>query len=198
MRRVVTSAALLLTLAACRDTAVTLLPQGDLPRDIYGSPVPQPTTELPRRGTVYMIRDGRLAPVLRPLQGVARSLPEALLLTLLQGPAGVRDATTAIPPDTRINDIQVVDGIATVDLSEEFEQGGSGRALALRVAQVVFALTEDRSVEGVLFSIEGIPGPVVTGGGEVVFRPVTREDYGRFTGRAKKSSPKSGGAGEEA
>jgi spore germination protein GerM len=185
--------ALLLTLAlagvACRSPSVTLLPESDLPSDIYGSPrptpTPVPTPELPKRGTVYFIREGRLVAVERPLPGVASSLPEGLLFALFQGSEGVKDARSAIPPNTRLNDLVVEGVVATVDLSTDFERGGPGRALALRLAQVVFTLTEDPSaVVGVRFEIDGVARQVIGGLNLTVLdRPVNRGDYEQFVPR---------------
>ena len=178
--------AVLLALAACRGDTLTVFSPGELPEDVYGSPSPAATVELPREGTVYMLRDGRLVAVRGPLPGVASSLPEALLLTLLQGPAGP-DTRTAIPRDTRINALDVEGGVATVDLSEEFERGASGDLLALRLAQVVYSLTEAEEVQSVRFSIDGFPTAVVDGAGNVRPGPVGRADYERF-------APKGAGA----
>jgi spore germination protein GerM len=91
------------------------------------------------------------------------------------------DLYTAIPRNTRLLSIEVDQNIATVDLSGEFETGATGEPLALRLAQVVYTLTQEGTdILNVLFSIEGEPVPVLTGTGLVVEDPVTRQDYERF------------------
>jgi Sporulation and spore germination len=167
---------------ACRNPSVTLIPESELPADVYGSPEPTPTleAELPRKGIVYLVRGERLVPVERTLQGVAASLPEALMLALLQGPR--KKNSTNIPLDTRLNDIEMQGTVAYVDLSSEFERPGTRRELALRIAQVVYTLTEDPSpAAAVRFLIDGVETNVI--GEEAlasVARPVARGDYPQF------------------
>ena len=91
MRRMAALISVLVVAGACSSPSVTLIPEAELPDDVYGSPEPTPVPEeeLPRKGTVYMVRRERLVAVPRTLQGVAASLPEALMLALLQGPREV-------------------------------------------------------------------------------------------------------------
>jgi spore germination protein GerM len=182
MRRMAALISVLVVAGACSSPSVTLIPEAELPDDVYGSPEPTPVPEeeLPRKGTVYMVRRERLVAVPRTLQGVAASLPEALMLALLQGPR--EKNITAIPLDTRLNDLEVRNTIGYVDLSSEFERPGPRRELALRIAQVVYTLTEDPSpVVAVRFLIEGVETNVI--GEETlasVARPVNRGDYSQF------------------
>ncbi len=174
------SALLLATvlLAACGRTAVTILPEAELPEDVYGSPTPSRVEELPDHGTVYLVHKRKLVGIPRELPE-ASSLPEALLKALLAGPKEAH--RTAIPQDARLISV-VIDGggIATVDLSSEFERSAPGLQLALRVAQVVYTLTEAPQVRAVRFSIEGAPAGVIAANDRVVVRPVARADYERF------------------
>jgi hypothetical protein len=168
----------------CRGPDVTVIPEADLPEEIYTSPNPAPSPkdgEPVRRGTVYMVRKGRLIGVTTELPS-APSRPEALLAAVLQGPPDARRATSAIPPGTSALDVGVVSGVATVNLSQEFTRGAARETLALRVAQIVYTLTEDPNVVSVVFAIEGTPAPVITGDARVPDRPlpVGREDYARF------------------
>ena len=184
MRRLVLAAAVLPILAsACRGPDVTILRGPELPSDIYGDPGPTPTADLPDTGDVWLVKEGRLREVEdRPLQGVATSQAEALMLALLQGPAGVRGLTTEIPRATRLNSLEVDEGVATVDLSENFELGPS-RDVKMRLAQVVYTLTEDRRVRAVEFAFDGVPEESipVPGLGLPVDRPVNRSDYESLT-----------------
>jgi hypothetical protein len=180
--RVAGPATCLFLLAGCRGPAVTVIPESELP-DFYSSPSPSPTPtpgeEPPRTGTVYLVRKGRLIEVPRELPRAA-TLSEALLAGLLEGPPeGVR-ATSAIPPGTRAIDVGVVGTVATVDLSQEFKRGAARRTLAIRVAQIVYTLTEDPEVLSVVFAFEGTPAPVISGDERVLERPVGRMDYDRF------------------
>ena len=85
---------------------------------------------------------------------VGRQALEALLI----GPTGENAAAgmgTQIPPDTELLDLDVADGVATVDLSEEFASGGGSLAMQLRVAQVVYTLEQFPTVDQVDFLIDG-------------------------------------------
>lgn len=175
-------AACVVLLTGCRGPAVTVIPKSELPEDVYSPrPSPSPTVgeELLRTGTVYMVNKGRLIGVSRRLPS-APSESEALLSALLEGPTeGVR-ATSAIPPGTRAIDVGVVGTVATVDLSQEFTRGAARRTLAIRVAQIVYTLTEDPEIVSVVFAFEGTPAPVIGGDERVLERPVGRMDYARF------------------
>lgn len=182
-RVVVAALAALIGTSACQSPDVTILRGPELPPDVYGPPEPTPTAgaDLPTQGDVWLVRNDTLTEVSdRVFQGVATTEAEALLLALLQGPSGLRGFETEIPPDTRLNALEVEDGVALVDLSENFEQGPS-RSLAMRVAQVVYTLTEDPRVDRVEFSFEGVSGPVLGAGGGVLARPVGRPDYSPLT-----------------
>jgi hypothetical protein len=182
--------ACLLFLTGCRGPAVTVIPKSELPKDVY-SPRPSPSPTIGaspvRTGTVYMVRKGRLFPVTGELPA-APTRPEALLAGLLQGPPleiltpGGKpiSATSAIPTDAEAIDVVAAGNVATVDLSQEFTSGAAGRTLALRVAQVVYTLTEDSTIRSVLFNFEGTLAPVISDRGQVLERPVGREDYAGF------------------
>jgi hypothetical protein len=163
--------------AACRPEGVTLVSEADLPADVYGSPRPTPSPspqEIPEEATIFLVKDGRLRSQTAALQPGAGSLQEALLIALLAGPQG-RNVTSEIPPRTRLLQIEVDGTVATVNLSSEFE-AGSGQSLALRIAQVVYTLTEQPSgILGVSFEIDGVPEPVTEPD-----HPVSRADYREF------------------
>ncbi|HEX2030919.1 MAG TPA: GerMN domain-containing protein [Actinomycetota bacterium] len=177
--------AVAIALTACGQPEVTIVPEGELPPDLYASPAATPSTvatpQLPESGRVYMVRKGKLRAVERPLPGggVATSLPAALLLALFQAPPGER-LDTAIPPNTRLISVTVDDTTARVDLSSEFEHGATGEELQLRVAQVVFTVTEDQRISSVAISIDGEPRTVPSPRGVLLARPVSRDDYAAF------------------
>lgn len=183
-----------LLMAGCGDPEVTVIPRADLPPDIYGSPTPEAEAELPDRATVYLLHERRLQPTPRRIPE-ARSLPEGILLALLEGSSGV--FRTAIPADTRLIGVTVDGGIATVNLSDEFERSATGERLARRVAQVVYTLTEASGVIAVLFQIEGAPAAVLTGDDKVVQRPVTRADYRRFAPKGDDAQSDTSEEGDE-
>ena len=92
---------------------------------------------------VYVLRDGKVWPVSRELPATD---PEAAAAAeLLDGPSAEEvsklDATTAIPTDTRIEDVQIADGVASVTVSADL----STEALA----QVVYTLTQFPTIDSV-------------------------------------------------
>jgi hypothetical protein len=104
----------------------------------------------------------------------------AAMEALLEGPdpreraAGVG---SQVPPGTQFLGLTVEDGIATVDLTSEFESGGGSASLNMRIAQVVYMLTQFPTVKGVLFQLDGQSVDVLGGEGIVVDQPVTRKDF---------------------
>ncbi len=102
------------------------------------------------------------------------------LAALLAGPtateSGDRTITTAIPAGTRLLGLDVADGIATVDLSHEFETGGGSLSMFVRLGQVVFTLTQFDDIGAVAFSIEGQRVSVFGDEGIVLDHSQTRAD----------------------
>jgi hypothetical protein len=167
-------------LAGCARQELTLIPEGELPEDVYSSPEPTPSiSPVPKLGRIFLIEKDELRGERVQLQPVG-SLPEALMFALLQQDPNVTQ--TAIPVGTRLNDLAVDGTVATVDLSGDFEQTAPLRSQALRIAQVVYTLTaEPTGITGVRFEIDGVPQEAI--GGVTLTRiprPVTRLDYQQF------------------
>lgn len=107
-------------------------------------------------------------------EGVARQAVELLL----EGPIPVEDELeTAIPAGTRLLGIDIDEAVATVDLSSEFESGGGSQSMFMRLAQVVYTVTQFTTVRAVRFHLDGRPVDVFSGEGIVLDSPVTRKDY---------------------
>jgi hypothetical protein len=158
----------------CRNEGLTLISESDLPEDVYGSPAPTPaeTPDIPDQGTVYLVRDQRLHPKTRTLQPTADSVAEALILALIPPPTG-RQVTTAIPATTQLNEVRVDGVVATVDLSSEFEAAAPREQQRLRIAQVVYTLTQEGTgINAVRISIDGVPQQL-----NELDVPADREDY---------------------
>jgi hypothetical protein len=173
-----------LVAVACGRPEVAVVSDQDLPADVYASPLPQQTSaaDIPEEGTVFLVLEGRLVPVIRQLSSEARSLPASLVLALL-GPVEEGRAHSAIPADSTLNSVTVAGSTAIVDFSNEFELGGSTRSGALRVAQVVYTLTEQETgIASVQVTIEGQEG-VPSDDGDTLFGPATRSNYAEFAPR---------------
>jgi sporulation and spore germination protein/immunoglobulin-like protein involved in spore germination len=122
-----------------------------------------------------------LVPVLREVPQT-QAVGTAALTALLAGPNEAELSAspamyTAIPEGTRLLGLRIEGGIATVNLSREFESGGGSASVLGRLAQVVFALTQFPSIQGVRFELDGVPVEVFSGEGVVLTEPVGRDDY---------------------
>lgn len=120
-----------------------------------------------------------LVPVYREASG--NQAQQALEL-LLAGPTqeekdGITSISTAVPEGTRALGVSVDDGVATVDLSGEYDDGGGSFGMFARLAQVVYTLTWIEGIEGVLFELEGEPVTVFSSEGIGLDGPQQRDDY---------------------
>ena len=174
--------ALLLSLAGCSSAnAVHLIPPDQLPPDLYGKQ-PQAATSREQQAIVYFIRGSRLVQVLRA-GPTSLSGAQLVMRLLLQGPSPEEQAdgmTTAIPSDTALLGVTVERRIATVNLSQEFQRAAAAPVHAIRLAQVVFSLTELPDVDAVSFKIEGHPNAVIDQNGTPVVSAVARGSYSRY------------------
>jgi hypothetical protein len=144
-------------------------------------------TEAPSGATsvrIYLFMDGKLVPVRRQIEAT-RAVGRAALNALFEGPTGEESAaspplTTSIPDGTILLGLDIADGLATVDLSREFETGGGSASMFGRLAQVVYTLTQFPTVKQVAFQLDGEPVTVFSGEGIVLDEPSDREDYEAF------------------
>ncbi len=108
----------------------------------------------------------------------------ATLEQLLAGPTADEQAAglaTAIPKGTKLLGLDIADGTATVDLSQELVSGGGSLSMRERLAQVVFTLTQFPSVERVAFRVAGTPTTVFGGEGVMLDPQVDRADFADIT-----------------
>jgi hypothetical protein len=128
---------------------------------------------------VWFSRDNGLVAVHRahaPTQLVATAAIKALLggPTPDERSAGL---TSAVPSDTRLLGIGIRDGLATVDLTSEYQSGGGALSMQTRLGQVVYTLTQFPTVQKVRFHLDGSPVNVFSSEGIVLDHPVGRSDY---------------------
>jgi spore germination protein GerM len=141
----------------------------------------QATGTLPRSRSleVWFARDGRLVEALRT-HAPTRRVATAALRGLLAGPTPAERAAglgTEIPRATRLLDVSIANGVAKVDLTSDYEAGADSRSLQLRLAQVVYTLTQFPTVKAVRFELDGAPANVFSSAGIVLSHPVGRSDY---------------------
>jgi hypothetical protein len=133
---------------------------------------------------------------------VGPHLIATLVEALLAGPSPIEAARGFGVPnpesDSRLLGVSIENGIVTLDLSSEFREitdsGLVGLPGLFQLAHVVYTVTQFPEIEGVQFKLEGRPLQVPAGSdpslapeqnpwedipaaGELLDRPVTREDY---------------------
>ena len=179
-------AAVVVALAA--GTAGYFIASGSEHAVSLGLPPQQTTTQVTETGAtlpsrrsleVWFARRGRLEETLRTHKPTPR-VATAAVQALLAGPTASERAaglSTQIPAGTRLNGISIANGVAKVDLTSEFEAGAGSRSLQLRLAQVVYTVTQFPTVKAVRFSIDGTPVSVFSGRGIVLSHPVGRKAY---------------------
>ena len=156
-----------------------------------GHQAPPPTsattqlpTATPTQGTAQQIvlqtwftRQGKLFVTERTVPATI-SVGRAALDRLLAGPsaaeyaAGVR---SQIPAGTRLLGLRITAGTATADFTSSFGSAASSSTMPLRIAQVVYTLTQFPSVTGIRFEINGQGVTVI--GGVPVQEPQTAAMY---------------------
>jgi germination protein M len=122
------------------------------------------------------------------LVSVQRELPStprialATLRALVDGPSAADEAridgiSTAVPASTLVLDVAIDDGLATVNLSREFESGGGSLSMFGRLAQVVYTVTQFPTVDEVQLELDGRPVTVFSGEGIEIDGPMARADF---------------------
>ena len=160
------------------------------------SPSGQRPTATPAQGQAREIglqawfsRNGKLFVTQRTVPTTA-SVGRAALDRLLTGPSAAEHAAglrSQIPAGTTLHGVRISAGIATADLSSSFQSAASPSAMPLRIAQVVYTLTQFPTVTGVRFAIDGQGVTVV--GGVPVQSPQTRAMYGGYLPAITVQSP---------
>jgi hypothetical protein len=122
-----------------------------------------------------------LVPVYRETPAGADPVTAALQ-ALVTGPSqdeldGTPAISTAIPEGTTVHEVEIEDGIAQIDLSAEFDDGGGSFSMFARLAQVVYTATRFDGVDQVEFLIEGEPVTVFSSEGIELDGPQERSDY---------------------
>ena len=138
-----------------------------------------------RKTALYWVRvdaDGKLSRqrVIRVL--LKSDMPMSDALTALFAAPAMEEAKqglrTLIPPDTKLRSAWVKDGVAFINVSEEFQfnQYGIEGALA-QLSQVVFTATEFTTVKSVQFLIEGQKKEYLGAEGVWIGSPLSRTSF---------------------
>ena len=131
---------------------------------------------------VYFLRGEKLGTAERTVPrtvAVARAAMEALC----SGPNAAEKAAglgTTVPKGTRLLGISLDGTVATVDLSGEFASGGGSLSMTARIAQVVYTLTQFKTITAVRFMLDGERVAAIGGEGVIVEAPQRRADWDSF------------------
>lgn len=143
------------------------------------TPSDEPTATKEVALEVWLTSGDSLRPVLRRIgqtPGVARAAVEMLL----EGPTDREselEVSSQVPEGVDLLDIAISDGIATVDLSGGFEEGGGSATMRMRLGQLIYTLTQFDTVSGVLLRLDGKPVETFSSEGIVIEEPQKRKGY---------------------
>jgi germination protein M len=159
-------------------------PESKAPPEASTTTVPSETTTTVHQDTmtvrVYFSSGERMCAASRVIPKT-REVGAASMKALLEGPTAAEQQTgmvSNIPEGTTFLGLEIEDGVATVDLSKEYESGGGHASMSMRLAEVVFTLTQFPTVQGVNFKLDGEPVDVISQGeGIIVDHPMSRADY---------------------
>src|SRR5215467_7825270 len=159
------------------------------------TPSSQQTTQPAREISlqVWFTRNGKLFSTVRTIPATP-GVGQAALDRMLAGPSAAESAAglrSQIPAGTSLLGLSISSGTATVDLSSSFGSSASSSAMALRIAQTVYTLTQFPQVTGVRFKLGG--QGVRTIGGVPVQSPQTRAMYASYLPAITVQSPVIGG-----
>lgn len=191
MRKLTGLVLLALVAGACSRASGPVEVDPDLvPFDVARSVTPSP--EVPSQTlSIYLIRDGHLIAAPRTVSADAPT-SEAATAALFQGPTTEERTdglATAIPPATQLLRITVLDSVAEIDLTDEFQNPAPPEEVLQRIAQVVWTLVGLPGITSVRFAIDGDPIAVPTDRDAAVTEPVTPADYGSIAPLMDVSGP---------
>ncbi len=127
---------------------------------------------------VWLERSGKLWPVVRSVP-LTPAIVGAAVSGLLAGPTPAEAAAgagSAVPAGTQLLGISLHGGVATVDLTSEFEGDGAARQ-RLGLAQLVYGVTQFPTVHALRLHLDGQPVTAFADG-LVLPDPITRTSMG--------------------
>lgn len=171
--------------AACSDDegppAAASAAPSDAPSTAAPAETPTPTPAAVTQSVrLWLTLEEFTGLTVRQAQVTPPQFATAAVNELLKGPTASESSNgwgTAIPAGSQLLGIDIANGVATVDLSKEFESGGGSLSARLRLAQLVYTLTEFQTVQSVALEIEGRPATTFSSEGIVIDGPMTRDEF---------------------
>jgi hypothetical protein len=123
------------------------------------------------------------------------SVGRAAVEALIAGPPSETaedGVSTQVPDATEFLGLSIADGIATVDLSGEFATGGGSLSERMRLAQLVFTLTQFPTVKGVLLHMDGKAVEAFSGEGIITDHALKRAEFEDLAPPIVVESPQAG------
>lgn len=154
------------------------------------SPTTSPADAGGDQVVIYFARDEKIAAAGASPGGDAT--PTTATEALLAGPDQLESEigmTTEIPAGTELLGLDAEQGEARVNLSSAFASGGGSLSMQLRVAQVVFTLTQFSTIDTVTILLDGETAIEGVGGEGVPGVGVDREDFANVTPAILVESP---------
>lgn len=166
-------------LAACRRASTDGEPsRGTTSTPATTAPGTEPTATASTTLKVYFLHGEGLIVASRTVPATT-AVASTAMRELLAGPTAAeraRGLASAIPTGTELRGVRIADGVATVDLGKRYESGGGTLSMSMRLAQVVYTLTQFPTVTSVRFALDGKPVTVFSGEGIILEHPQTRAD----------------------
>lgn len=139
-------------------------------------PLPSPSVADAEFVTVFFMisQPSDLGPYLAAVAryvAAGTATPEVAIERLLAGPsddevnAQIPPFSSGIPAATSLNDVGVAGGVATVDLSGEFDDGGGSFSMFARLGQLTFTLVQFDDIDTVMLELDGVPVDVFSSEG---------------------------------
>ena len=139
---------------------------------------PSSTTTL----SLYFLRGEELGVAERRVPSTTKPATAATE-ALLAGPTADETAaglTSAVPRGTRLLGLSIDGTTARVDLSAQFAAGGGSLSMQARVAQIIYTLTQFKTVQSVTFLLEGSALDALGGEGLMLGASQRRSDWRGF------------------
>lgn len=136
-------------------------------------------TPKPRTVRVYFARGEKLGVALRTIPAT-KAVATAAVQQLLLGTTSVEQGyglSTEVPVGTDLLGLSIENGTATVDLSGDFESGGGTLSVDMRLAQLVYTLTQFGTVDRVVLYMDGEKVDLFSGEGLMIEDPMVRADF---------------------